>query len=156
MAKRKRIVWDDSGTAAASARLKLPPLVQSYFEQGRKLAQGNASPPALHLFRLKTKRLRYTLEIFRSCYGPGLETRLAALRKVQDCLGEISDCAAARQLTAAILPPRSPERKAIEHFLLGRTEWRAAQFRRHWQKVFDIPGEDRRWRNYLARPASSA
>lgn len=151
MAKRKRIVWDDSASAAESARKKLPALVQSYFEEGRKLAEGEASQEALHRFRLRTKRLRYTLEFFRSCYGPGFETRLGALRKVQDYLGEISDCTATRQLAAAALPARTAERRQVERFLASRAQWKAAQFRRHWQKVFDVPGEDRRWRNYLSR-----
>lgn len=155
MAKRKRIVWDDSATAAENARSKLPALMQSYFEEGRKLVNGDASSDGLHRFRLGTKRLRYTLEFFRPCYGPGFETRLGALRKVQDCLGEISDCTATRQLVAAILPVRTVERKQIERFLGGRAQGKAAQFRRHWQKAFDVPGEERRWRNYLARGVKS-
>ena len=151
MPKSNRIDWDDSATAGQNARLKLPALAQSFFEAGRRLANLNASEAALHRFRLRTKRLRYTLEFFRFCYGPGLERRLEVLREIQDCLGEISDCAVARELAAQTLAPRSAERQQADRFLRARARRKAAQFRRYWRVVVDVPGEERRWRNYLSR-----
>jgi CHAD domain-containing protein len=153
MAKGYRIRWDEAATAAENARLKLPMLIERYFQDGRALAAGKASGDELHDFRLKTKRVRYTLEFFRACYGPGLVQRLASIRKIQDLLGEISDCATAIDLAGHLLPARSPERRKVESFLAGRAARQAAAFRRYWRQVFDRTGEQRRWRNYLARPA---
>jgi CHAD domain-containing protein len=151
MAKSNRIEWDEVASAAENARRKLPALAQSFFETGRKLAGGKASEAALHRFRLSAKRLRYTLEFFRFCYGPGLDDRLAVLREIQSCLGEISDCAVTRELAAATLPGRSAERVAADRFLQRRARQKAAQFRRYWRRVVDVPGADRRWRSYFAR-----
>jgi CHAD domain-containing protein len=151
MPKSNRMDWYDSATAGQNARLKLPSLVERYFRLGRKVADPSSPQAALHPFRLKTKRLRYTLEFFRFCYGPGLERRLAVLREIQDCLGEFSDCAVTRELAARTLAPRSAEAQQADRFLRGRARRKAAQFRRYWREVVDVPGEERRWRNYLAR-----
>jgi CHAD domain-containing protein len=153
MAKRYRIRWDDSVTAGENARLKLPALVERYFDDGRELVAGEASPDDLHQFRLKTKRVRYTLEFFRAWYGPGLAQRLASIRRLQSFLGDISDCATALALAQRILPGDSPDFGKVEAYLAGRSKRQAAAFQRYWRQVFDKPGEQRRWRNYLARPA---
>ncbi len=153
MAKGDRIRWDESATAAENARLKLPVLIERYFEDGRALAARAASLDDLHRFRLKTKRVRYTLEFFRDWYGPGLVQRLASIRKIQDFLGEISDCTAALNLAHQLLPSDSSERRRIETYLKKRARRQAAGFRRYWRNVFDEAGEQRRWRSYLARPS---
>jgi CHAD domain-containing protein len=155
MAKGGRKTWDESASAAENARRTLPALAQAYFEAGRKLAHASTSDDALHRFRLRTKRLRYTLEFFQSCYGPGLESRVEMLRQIQDCLGEISDCTVTRTLTAGKLPAHSAERQAIDGYLRRRAQQKTAQFRRYWRRVVDRLGEDRRWRNYLARVAAT-
>lgn len=150
MPKSNRVDWDDSATAGKNARLKLPSLVESFFRTGRKVAAPGSSEAALHQFRLRAKRLRYTLEFFRFCYGPGLEKRLAVLREIQGCLGELSDCAVTRELAA-----RSAAGQQADRYLRGRARRKAAQFRRYWRQVVDLPGEERRWRNYLARVSTS-
>jgi CHAD domain-containing protein len=155
MPKSNRIVWDESASAIENARRKLPPLALAYIEEGRKLAHGPVPDEALHRFRLRTKRLRYTLEFFRACYGPGLERRLEMLRQIQDLLGDINDCAVTREVAVRKLPARSAERQAVDGFVRRRAQQKIAQFRRYWQTVVDLPGEDRRWRNYLARVPGS-
>jgi len=151
MPKSDRIDWDDSATAGQNARMKLPALVENYFQIGRKVAAPGSKEAALHQFRLTTKRLRYTLEFFRFCYGPGLEKRLAVLREVQSCLGEISDCAVTRELAAGMLRARWAEGQRADRFLRGRARRKTAQFRQYWREVVDVPGEERRWQNYLAK-----
>jgi CHAD domain-containing protein len=153
MAKGYRIRWDEPATAGENARLKLPALVERYFDDGRALAAGAASPDELHRFRLKTKRVRYTLEFFRAWYGPGLAGRLASIRKIQNFLGEISDCATALDAAQRTMPADSPDRNQVESYLDERSRQQTAAFRRYWRQVFDKPGEQRRWRNYLARAA---
>ena len=69
---KTNISWDDSSTASANARAKLPAMLQAYFEEGRKLTGAEFTNARMHRFRLETKGLRYTLELFRACYGPGL------------------------------------------------------------------------------------
>lgn len=133
--------WDESASAAANARLKLPAQAAKYFRAGRKLAGAKFAYPAFHRFRLRTKRFRYTLEFFRFCYGPALDELLADLRRIQDCLGAISDCETARLLAGD---------KAFERYLRTRAERKARQFQRHWRKALD-PAEVR-WSRYLARP----
>jgi len=46
----------------------------------------------LHAMRIAVKRLRYTLEIFRSLFDGETEPVLETLKKLQDLLGEVHDC----------------------------------------------------------------
>jgi len=150
MSKSRELEWDGEATAAANARRELAPLVARYFALVRETLAKEPSPPELHRLRLATKRLRYTLELFRPCYGPGLETRLEELRKVQQLLGEVNDGAATlRLLTKAMR--RSAERARGERFLKQRTREKAEEFRRHWGEVFDAAGRERWWTGYLER-----
>jgi len=148
----KKLKWDESLSAAENARAALPELARSYFETGRKLTGKPPSPAALHRFRLDTKALRYTLELFRPCYGPGVDRRLAVLRKIQAYLGAINDYATTIELAAARLPPDAPERGRIEALLSAVARRKSLAFRRYAQRIFRDPGEERRWRNCLSRP----
>jgi CHAD domain-containing protein len=150
--KKRKVPWAADSSAAVNARAALPDWVRAYFLQGRKLAQAAASSSAMHRFRLDTKALRYTLELFRPCYGPGLELRLAAMRRIQDFLGAISDYATARELVSSKLPEGAAERVRMECYLDGRSKRKAAEFRRYWRSTFDRPGQEDRWFQYLSRP----
>ena len=143
--------WDEAASAAQNARRVLPGLLQAYFEEGRALAGSQPAPAELHRLRLATKRLRYTLELFRPCYGPGMEGRLGGLRKIQQYLGEINDCAATERLLDEHLAPRSPLRARLAAFLRARRIQKIAQFKACWRASFDRPGELERWADYLAR-----
>jgi CHAD domain-containing protein len=143
--------WQAAANAAQNARRVLPGLLAAYIEEGRVLAGSKATPAELHGFRLATKRLRYTLELFRPCYGPGLDARLGGLRKIQQYLGEINDCAATERVLEEHLGPRSPLRARLERFLRSRRIQKIAQFNAYWRDRFDRPGEFERWREYLAR-----
>ena len=81
------IKWDERAGVAINARRQLPALVTAYYKRVRELLEDDPSAPKLHRVRLATKRLRYTLELFRACYGAGFETRMAELREVQLLLG---------------------------------------------------------------------
>jgi len=143
--------WNESASPALNARRVLPGLVQAYFEEGRALMGSKATAEQLHSFRLATKRVRYTLEVFRPCYGPGLDTRLAGLRQIQQYLGEINDCAATGRLLGEHLTRRSPVRARLAGFLRARAVQKIARFNAYWRSSFDKPGELERWVNYLAR-----
>lgn len=140
----RRLAWDASKSAAQNASGKLPPLAAAYFRAGRKLLDGQPSARALHQFRLETKRFRYTLELFRPCYGPGLDRRLALLRGIQNFLGEINDCAQTLEMLG-------DEQRKIAAFLERRMAQKAGQLRRYWRQTFDPPGRERWWSEYLRR-----
>jgi CHAD domain-containing protein len=143
--KLYRARWDERADAAANARRELPLLATDYFARARKLLAEDPPPAKLHALRLDTKRLRYTLELFRPCYGPGLEARLEALRRVQQLLGEVNDSVA----TATLLPQGARGRR----FLENRAETQAQEFRKHWAEAMDAPGQVERWTAYLSRNA---
>jgi CHAD domain-containing protein len=144
MAKHDQPSWDSARSAEENASRKLPPLAREYFRAGRELFAIKPTVGAFHKFRLETKRFRYTLELFRPCYGPGLEARLKLLRKIQDLLGEINDCATTQKLLGA-----HPDR--ISNFLERRMALKARALRMWWRQTFDGAGHEIWWTNYLAR-----
>ena len=153
MSKLHRVAWEERAGAAVNARRELPHLAASYFARVRALLADDPSAPKLHRLRLVTKRLRYTLELFRPCYGPGLDTRLAALRRIQQSLGEVNDSTAAGRLVSKSMSAASPQRARMLHFLEERAAAKAEEFRKDWSEVFDAPGQERWWTTYLARHA---
>jgi CHAD domain-containing protein len=152
MSKSHKVEWDEKATAAANARRELPSLVSRYFAQVRELLAKNPSPPELHRLRLATKRLRYTLELFQSCYGPGLETRMAGLRELQKLLGEVNDSAATGRLLAKAMR-ESAQRARVGKFIEERSAEKAQEFRKHWVEAFDAAGREKWWISYLERQA---
>ena len=153
MSKLHQLKWDQRAGAATNARRELPHLAASYFAQVRALLAGDPSPAKLHRIRLLTKHLRYTLELFRPCYGPGLEARLAALRRIQQLLGEVNDSTAAGRVLSESMSTASPQRARVLRYLEERAAVKSQEFRKDWAEVFDAPGQERWWTTYLARHA---
>jgi CHAD domain-containing protein len=141
--KPYRAIWDERAGVAANARRQLPLLVADYFARASQLLAEDPSPAKLHRLRLDTKRLRYTLELFRSCYGPGLRTRLQWLHRVQQLLGEVNDSVAA----AALLPAGARGRGLME----DRARAKAREFREYWAAAMDAADGGNRWTAYLSR-----
>lgn len=153
MKKPGKIKWNPRAGAAANARRELPRLVAEYFALMRELLVEDPAPAKLHQGRLACKRLRYTLELFRPCYGAALKQRLDALKKLQQVLGEVNDTAAAGKLLGKALQPKSAESARVEGFLEARAIEKTAEFRAQWTKEFDAPGREEWWTDYLARSA---
>ena len=151
MSKLRHIGWNERLEPGANARRQLPRLVADYFVAVRGCLKGDPGPPALHQARLASKRLRYTLELFRPCYGPGLEARRAALRQLQQVLGELNDAAATGRLLGEALAAESPHHQLVVKFLDARAETKAREFHQEWTEVFDAPGQLQWWIGYLAR-----
>lgn len=60
------------------------------------LPNQNSDLSALHQFRIRGKRLRYTLELLASAFGPELrESQYPVVQELQEQLGQINDCVAA-------------------------------------------------------------
>jgi CHAD domain-containing protein len=152
MKRAQNIQWDERAGAAVNAKRKLPPLVSDYFTRARDLLAADPAPVKLHLLRLATKRLRYTLELFRGCYGPGFDSRLAVLRKVQQILGEVNDSVVAGERLSKMMK-RSPQRTRVKNHLAGRAAGLSAEFRKMWKEEIDAPGQEIWWTAYLARNA---
>jgi CHAD domain-containing protein len=139
---------NERSTARANAARRLPRLAADYFREVRALLAEGPHPRELHRARLATKQFRYTLELFRSCYGTGLETRISELRKVQQLLGDVNDSMASRDLLSKAMD-KSPGRKKIRRYLRERAGHGAASFRQEWEERFDAPGREAWWKSYL-------
>lgn len=133
--------WKSSRSATQNARDALPRLVQKYFKAGRHAAAGKYSAKQLHGFRLKTKRFRYTLELFQPLYGQSLEKSLKSLHSLQGVLGKISDYATIRDLLKGD--------KAIEASLDRATKRKVREFQIMWAE-FDAEGQLERWETLLS------
>jgi CHAD domain-containing protein len=151
----RKIKWDKALSAEENARQRLPEMAAAYFAEGRALTAGEPPAAELHPFRLATKRVRYTLEMFGPVYGAGLDKYLAELRQVQTLLGAINDCAAARERLDGLLPPGSAERARMANFLDGREASLTADFLKFWRTEFDAQGSEARWREYLGAPEAT-
>lgn len=143
----KRIRFDASLTAGENARRMLPLRIAAYFAAGRTVAAEAADARDLHRFRLEGKRLRYTMELFAPCYGPGWNRYLTLLRGAQTWLGDLNDCDAAMRLLAEIEVGPGHRRKAAR-FLKTRSAELYAGFQRFWREDVDAPGVERRWSAY--------
>jgi CHAD domain-containing protein len=148
--KPVKIRWEGHKSVAKNASEKLPELARGFFEAGGELG-ADASFKALHRFRLLTKRFRYTLELFRPFYGPGLERRIEALRTLQQYLGEINDCATTQALLLARANLPEAERDRLVCQVAELAGSRVAKFHRHWQEDFAPPRRENWWIDYLVR-----
>jgi hypothetical protein len=152
MAGVRQTAWNERVGPAANARRELPRLAADFFAHVRAALEARPSPERLHGIRLAAKRLRYTLELFRPCYGPGLESRIERLRSLQQVLGEINDCTATGRVLAR-RAPASPQRAKAERFLAARIRQKTVELRRLWSEEIDAPGQELRWAHYLSRNA---
>ena len=144
-ARKWEKVWTRPHTGEATARPDLAALLANYMEAAADLLDGQPSAKALHKFRLATKRVRYTLELFRPCCGPGLEQRIQALRRNQQYLGEINDYATTRGL----IPGKKAA--AFTQFLETRASARTADLLGYLRRQLLAPERRRWWIGYLRR-----
>ncbi len=150
MKKPKAIRWDPAKDAAESAREVLPELAAGLFRAGRQAVSGATNLEALHQLRLLAKRFRYTVEVFQPLYGPGIQGRLKKLRALQQCLGDINDCATTRNLVASLDGKKKlPRTQPVMKWLDRREQELVDAFLAHWKAEFDAPGEEQRWLRYL-------
>jgi CHAD domain-containing protein len=150
MAGARTPKWNERAGVAANARRVLPPMAAAYFSRVRELLAAESTPRKLHALRLDSKRLRYTLELFRTHYPPELEERLDALKNLQDRLGDVNDAVASGRLLRGGLK----HRPRLQKFFEERAAKAADQFARHWIETFDAPGRQKWWTGFLARPLS--
>ncbi len=139
--------WKPAHSVIENARSVLPKLAEKYFKAGRKAADGNRTPDELHQFRIKTKRFRYTLELFLPTYGSRLDRELEPIRELQKVLGKLHDYHIIEQMLEG--------QKTLQVNLQRRAKKKLKEFHEQWTK-FDSNGELKRWKKLLAvRPAKS-
>src|SRR5579864_5261749 len=108
-----------------SARRLLPAMMEDLFRAGREATRPDSSHHRMHQFRLKTKRVRYTLELFESVYGRRTKQVMDSLKGLQEKLGAINDCA-----TTLTMIGRRRGAAGMVRRLAGERE---AEFRGYWK-----------------------
>ncbi|MEO8096647.1 MAG: CHAD domain-containing protein [Acidobacteriota bacterium] len=107
----------------------MPDLVGKFFAAGREAATPASSYAEMHHFRVDAKHFRYSVELFEPRFEPDrLAPILAALRELQDKLGDMNDCVTALEL----LKKHKRASAAIQELL----EQREHMFRSHWKRYF--------------------
>jgi CHAD domain-containing protein len=143
--------WDAEASPAGNAGTALPKMARQWFERGLRASGTAVRHKDLHAFRLETKHFRYTLELFRPVYGPGLVRLLELLKSLQASLGDLNDCViAGAYITEAIA--NAGERRIVKRRLAARALRQRAKFRRLWKDAFGAPHARERWIRYLSRP----
>jgi CHAD domain-containing protein len=135
--------WALDKSAAENVAKRLPALMTKYFHAGRKMVKGRKPPAKLHRFRVKTKQLRYTLEMFQPVYGVALEQRLEGLEQIQKLLGKVSDIYTARDLLEG--------ERGLKKELDREGKKKLDEFRDYWKDTFDVSGELKAWKSFLGR-----
>ena len=145
--------WDADISPARNAKAALPKLARRWFKAGRRAFGAEVRNKDLHAFRLETKRFRYTLELFRPLYGPGLERRLELLKEMQGSLGELHDCATAGEHLARAKAAENA-RKTMERHLAKCADRHRAEILHLWEDEFNPARKREQWMRYLARPTN--
>ena len=142
----KKKPWSDELDVTANLRRRLPKLARKYFSRSRYALAKKRGWDEIHEFRLATKRFRYTLELFRPEYGPGLEKRIDELKQVQKLLGDANDC----MVTATLLEPL-PDTAELRAELAATAESKLNKLRSWWRANLASKAAEERWVLYLRR-----
>ena len=144
------VQWMPDRSVAANATHVLPVMSAEFFRFGHSVCSKDTSPEKLHAFRLKGKRLRYSLELFGNVYGPSLDSRLRTLKDVQRRLGVLSDCDATTALLRSVEQPNDADSRRLLAFLGQRQEDATESFLTYWKECLSDPNCEREWKDYLA------
>jgi CHAD domain-containing protein len=121
-----------------TAQQVLSRMAEKFFKTGDEAVAAKASPKDLHRFRIHSKKLRYSLELFAPLYGPALNNCLEPIRKVQTLLGAINDCQTTRELLS-----RYGGDKGLDAKLKKRQRRKTDEFSRYWADTFAGPQRER-------------
>ena len=143
--------WKNSAGLRENLQARVPKAAAAWFERGRAALGPDVPWKEMHEFRLRTKRFRYTLELLRPAYGPGLDCKLKSLKKLQDYLGDINDAVVTAELLSAM-----PDTEDLRQELHVRAEKLTRKLRSYWAETLDASGEEQRWIRYLRQYAARA
>ncbi len=121
-------------------RTLLPRLLRRYFRRGRRVAQPQASNQELHRFRIRTKRLRYIVELYQELFPHALAKAAAEFRGIQDILGALQDqCMIVAYFERRLIHVRTLARQVEYLRVLHRARLRQNSFRnaffRRWGRL---------------------
>lgn len=134
----------EDGSALADAAMAAQPAERFAAEVLRKrrrkvkaLGMQHAELPieSLHELRIRAKKLRYAAEFFRSLFGRKDTRRfIAALGRLQDCLGVLNDADVGVRLVRDLLPDagHGTATAAITAWFAGRQQLQLAQLGDAW------------------------
>lgn len=118
----------------------LPKLLRRFFRRGRRLARTQAPNDKLHQFRIRTKRVRYTTELYEEVFARELRGALPQLKGIQQVLGALQDQAMIhayfeRRLGEVRSPLRQAEYQRVLHRARARQVVLRAAFFRRWERL---------------------
>jgi CHAD domain-containing protein len=120
-------------------------MIPQYWQAGDAAARPQAGWTDLHQFRLATKHLRYTIELFAPVYGRGAQSKLDVLKDVQTHLGRVNDCHTARELG-----PIHGEQE-LDAWISGRQHSERDKFLKSWAVVRKRSRAGEVWLRYFTR-----
>lgn len=158
----RKAVVSEGGPKAADARFCaapvdvlakriLPAMATEHFRFGKDAAQDRASVGEIHRFRIASKNLRYTLDLFAPLYGTSLPGLLEQLKDIQTLLGDINDCATVRRLLHSQKASRQKEGKEILSALKKRQRRKTEEFQKRYAAEFSSAAMLRQWKDSLRR-----
>ncbi len=118
----------------------LPRLVRRYFKRGRRLVRSQPSDAEMHRFRIRTKRLRYIIELYADLYPTPLRGALLVLEGIQRILGKCQDQRmVVEYFERRLIDVRTPQRQTEYLRVLHRARMRQNVFRnaffRRWESL---------------------
>jgi CHAD domain-containing protein len=128
---KKKPTWTDKLDVQANLDRRLPRLADKYLAQGRRALAKGHNWKEVHEFRLATKRLRYTFELFADTYGSALDKPIEQLKHVQTALGDANDC-----LITAGLIEKVSGMEEIHGRLTAKAESKLKKLRAWWTLNF--------------------
>ncbi len=153
---KSAIEWKPDSPVGENLVEFLPPLIGEFFAIGRQIVAGPAKPKELHQFRLRAKRLRYTLELFEPLYGERFADPLEQLRRLQNLLGKINDCEATRALLRRNRGVgRKSKRRRVMQLLKRRQANRTRKALDFWRDEFDRDSVEEHWIQLVSPEAGS-
>jgi CHAD domain-containing protein len=130
-----------------NARRVLPAMIDDLFSSGSVAAQPESKPRQMHQFRLKTKRMRYTLELFETVYKAKTKRIMESLKSLQEMLGAINDCATTMEMIRLDRGASAAVRRLSAK--------RETEFREYWKAHF-VPAQRMRWTAVLRAAGRTA
>ena len=146
----KLVKQADAPAASDTARDILPPMLKKHLRQGRHAAHEDTPEKELHRFRIATKEIRYTLDLFTPLYGTRIDEITENLKKLQNHLGSIHDCAVTKRLVDEA--QSSAGRKEILREIEKRRTRKMERFLHDYRANFGDEAVLRRWKKALRHP----
>lgn len=136
-----------SGSVGVVASARILRLCRKVAKQGSRMT-GKEDSRQYHRLRIRCKKLRYLLELFRDLYPPEPVKKLVkALKEVQDCLGRHNDCSVQMEMLRDYLASQLGEETmaaVVVGRLLERLEVERMEERQRFRERFALFAEELR------------